>query len=96
MSTEQIIELIFLVLSTLGLIAVIVVSLIKGDMQKFIKEKMVEAEQSGLDGVKKLQFVIDAVKDKYKILQIIVNVQKFVNDLVALTKKINYEEKDKK
>ena len=91
MSPNEIIQLIVLIVTTLALIATIVVAIVKGDMKKFIEEKMVEAENLGLSGEEKLKHVINSVKDKYKIATIILNVKKVIEHIVELSKQINYK-----
>lgn len=89
MSVQEITLLVLLAVSVLSGVATIIVAIIRGEMKKFVVEKMEEAEQSGKSGVEKLQFVLDAVKEKYKVLQIILNIQEFVEKIIDITKKIN-------
>ena len=91
MSPNEIIQLIVLIVTTLALIATIVVAIVKGDMKKFIEEKMVEAEKSGLSGEEKLKYVINSVKEKYKVMTIILNVKNVVERIIELSKQINYK-----
>lgn len=78
----------------LGIIALtgivgLLVAFFRGEMKKFIEEKMTEAEKSGKSGTEKLQYVIDAFNTKYKIGAIILNCQKFVEQIITLSKNIN-------
>ena len=91
MSPNEIIQLIVLIVTTLALIATIVVAIVKGEMKKFIEEKMVEAENLGLSGKEKLEHVINSVKEKYKIMTIILNVKNVVEHIIELSKQINYK-----
>lgn len=91
MSPNEIIQLIVLIVITLALIATIVVAIVKGDMKKFIEEKMVEAENSGLNGEEKLKYVINSVKEKYKVMTIILNVKNIIEHIIELSKQINYK-----
>ena len=91
MSLYEIIELIVLIVVTLALIAVVVVAIVRGDMKKFIEEKMAEAEKLELDGKHKLEYVIEAVKEKYKIMTIILNVKKVIEHIINISKQINYK-----
>lgn len=91
MSPNEIIQLIVLIVTTLALIATIVVAIVKGDMKKFIEEKMVEAENSGLSGEEKLKYVINCVKEKYKVMTIILNVKNVIEHIIELSKQINYK-----
>jgi len=91
MSIVEIIELIGLIVVTLALIVTLVVALIRGDMKKFIEEKMAEAEKLELTGKDKLNYVVEAVKEKYKIMTIICNVKKVIEHIIELSKQINYK-----
>lgn len=78
----------------LGIIALsgvigLIVAFFRGEMKKFIEEKMTEAEQSGKSGTEKLQYVLDAFNTKYKIGTIILNCQKFIEQVIVLSKNIN-------
>ena len=89
MSIETIITLVVLGVTALGGIIGLIVALVRGDMKKFIVEKMEEAEASGKTGKEKLMFVLEAVKEKYKIMQIVMDVKKFVEYIISITKQIN-------
>lgn len=80
-----------IVLGIVALIGIIglLVAFFRGEMKKFIEEKMTEAEKSGKSGTEKLQYVVDAFNTKYKIGTIILNCQKFVEQIIALSKNIN-------
>lgn len=78
----------------LGIIALssiigLIVAFCRGEMKKFIEEKMTEAEKSGKSGSEKLQYVVNAFGDKYKIGSIILNCEKFVEEIIKLSKNIN-------
>lgn len=92
MSIQEIIYLVLLGVAVVSGIVAIVVAIVRGDMKKFIEEKMVEAEKQDLDGAKKLEYVLNAVKEKYKILELLINAKKLVEHIIALTKQINYKE----
>ena len=89
MQVETIITLVVLGVVVLGGLATILVAIIRGDMKKFIEEKMVEAEKLELSGAEKLKYVLNAVKEKYKILELLMNVKKFVEHIIAISKQIN-------
>ena len=91
MSPNEIIQLIVLIVITLALIATIVVAIVRGDMKKFIEEKMVEAENLGLSGKEKLEHVINSVKEKYKVMTIILNIKNVIEHIIELSKQINYK-----
>ena len=84
MEIKDIIILIILGLIVIAGIVAIVVALIRGDMQKFIKEKMAEAEHLYKDMPKpdkskaKLKYVMDAVNEKYKLSKLLMNIRKFI------------------
>jgi len=89
MSLQEIITLIALGVAVLSGIVAIVVAIVRGDMKKFIEEKMIEAEKQDLTGAKKLEYVLVAVKEKYKVLEVVLNVKKFVEHIIAISKEIN-------
>ncbi len=88
MNIETIIVLVLLGIAVLSGIISIVVAIIRGDMKKFIEEKMIEAE--AMQGsVEKLTYVLNAVKQKYKIVELVLNVKKFIEHIIDLSKQIN-------
>lgn len=88
MNIETIIVLVILGIAVLSGIISIVVAVIRGDMKKFIEEKMIEAE--AMQGsVEKLTYVLNAVKQKYKIVELVLNVKKFIEHIIDLSKQIN-------
>ena len=90
MNVETIISLAVLGIVALSGIIGILVALVRGDMKKFIEEKMIEAEkEKGLSGIEKLHFVLDAVKEKYKLLEVFMNVRKFIEHIIEISKNIN-------
>ena len=72
-----------------------VIALVRGDIKKFIKEKMAEAEELYKDMPKpekskaKLKYVLDAVNEKYKISKIFLNARKFIETLVSFFNTMN-------
>ena len=91
MSQTEIISLIALGIVCLAGIISIIVAVIRGDMKKFIKEKMSEAEKLSMGGQQKLEYVINAVKEKYKIPELVLNVKKFIEYIIEISKQINYK-----
>lgn len=91
MSQKEIILLVILgVICLIGIISIIT-AIVRGDMKKFIEEKMAEAEKLSMDGNQKLEYVINAVKEKYKILELVLNVKKFIEHIIEISKHINYK-----
>lgn len=88
MNIETIIVLVILGIAVLSGIISIVVAVIRGDMKKFIEEKMIEAETMQ-GSVEKLTYVLNAVKQKYKIVELVLNVKKFIEHIIDLSKQIN-------
>ena len=88
MNIETIIVLVILGIAVLSGIISIVVAIIRGDMKKFIEEKMIEAEKMQ-GSVEKLTYVLNAVKQKYKIVELVLNVKKFIEHIIDLSKQIN-------
>lgn len=89
MSVETIVTLVTLGVVALGGIISIIIAIVRGDMKKFIVEKMEEAEKSEMSGTQKLQFVIQAVKEKYKIAEVVLNTKKFIEYIISISKGIN-------
>lgn len=89
MDTKLLITIIVAGLLLLVTILGWVSAICSGEMKKFIMEKMEEAETSGKTGTEKLQYVIDAFKEKYKVMSFIVDVKKFVELLIEFSKKVN-------
>lgn len=88
MSQEALISLIMLAVVIVVSIVGIIVALIRGEVKKFAKEKMIEAESIYADlskpekSQKKLEYVIKAVKEKYKISELILNISKFISQTI--------------
>ena len=96
MQVETIIMLVIIgVLAVIGIVSIIV-AIVRGDMKKFIQTKMIEAEQQDLDGAKKLEYVLVAVNEKYHVLKVLLNVKKFVEGIISITKQINYKKQEAK
>ena len=89
MSIETIISLVTLGVVALGGLFAIIVAIVRGDMKKFIEEKMIEAEKSGKTGSEKLAYVLEAVKEKYKVMEVVLNVRKFIESIISISKEIN-------
>lgn len=76
-------------------IAVIVYAIIRGKLQKYIVKTMEEAENLYKDLPKpakskaKFEYVIKCVSDKYKLVDLFLNVKKFVEKIIEITKQIN-------
>ena len=89
MNIETIILTVILgVVAVAGLLGIII-AIVRGDMKKFVEEKMVEAENLKLTGEKKLAYGLQAVKEKYKVVEVLLNCKKFIEHIIDLTKKIN-------
>ena len=88
MSQEALISLIMLAVVIVVAIVGIIVALVRGEIKEFAKEKMVEAEELYKDlpkpekSQKKLEYVIKAVKEKYKISDLIINITKFIKKTI--------------
>lgn len=74
------------------LIIAILWSICRGELQKYIVEKMNEAEKKYADlpkperSKKKLAYVLNAVKEKYRLPELFLNVKKFIEYIVSMTK----------
>lgn len=91
MTLTDIIALIVLAVITVIMIAVLIISIVNGDLRKYVEDTMKEAETMDLSGEEKAKYVIEAVKKKYKIAAIIVNVKKIIERVIDLSKHINYK-----
>lgn len=91
MQIETIISLVVLGVVILASLITIIVAIVRGDMKKFVVEKMEEAEKLELSGEQKLKYVLEAVKEKYKLMELFLNVKKFVEQIIDITKQINYK-----
>ena len=89
MNVETIIVLAFLGVAVISGVISIIVAIVRGDMKKFIEEKMIEAEKLELTGKEKLTYVIEAVKEKYKLAELFLNIRKFIEHIIDLSKQIN-------
>lgn len=81
-----------LLITLIGLI----VALCRGEMKKFIQEKMGEAEKKFPDTMKdyntlRRNYVIDAFMKKYKILEFLLNVRVFIEKMIDFSKSVNYK-----
>ena len=90
MSTETIAMLIVLCGTVLGGVIALIIAICRGEVKKFVVEQMQIAEEKFKDlpkpqkSIEKLQFVIKAVKEKYKIASLILNIKKFVGYIVNI------------
>ena len=89
MSKELIITLVALGITIVSALATIIIALVRGGMKKFIVEKMEEAEKLDMAGCQKLQYVLQAVKEKYKVVELVLNVKKFIEEIIKISKQIN-------
>ena len=89
MQIETIISLVVLGVIILASLITLIVAIVRGDMKKFIIEKMEDAEKLELSGEQKLKYVLEAVREKYKILELVLNVKKFIEEIISITKQIN-------
>lgn len=95
MQIETIISLIILGVLILAGIVTIIIALVRGELKKFIIAKMEEADELFKDlpkpekSRKKLLYVLEAVKEKYKLAELFINIRKFVEQIIDISKKIN-------
>lgn len=79
---------VLLLASLIGLL----VALFNGSMKKFVVEKMAEADtHTDWTAEQKRNFVIEAFKEKYKIVEFILNCKKFIELVIKYSKEINYK-----
>lgn len=91
MSVQTIILIVALGVSVLAGIVGVVLAIVRGEMKTFVKAKMVEAEGLEMSGEQKLNYVLQAVKEKYKIMELLLNTKKFIEEVIKITKQINYK-----
>ena len=89
MSTELIITICSMGITLLGTIFGLIKSIVNGNLKKFVEEKMAEAEATGKTGAEKYNYVINAVKEKYKLGGFISLAKKFIEELIDFSKKVN-------
>ena len=98
MTPETIKTIALIVISAVVIIAgivAIIVAIVRGDMKKFIQEKMAEAEELYKDMPKpkkskaKLQYVLEAVNEKYKISKLFMNIKKFIEQMIDFFNSMN-------
>lgn len=93
MSIREIIELVIMAFVIISAIATIVISIKKGEMKDFIVTKMGEAEKlydtlpKPEKSYKKLEYVINAVKEKYKIISLFYNIKDFISKMAKIFNK---------
>lgn len=81
---KLLITLIILAVHIIAGIVAIVTAIVRGKLKPFIQEKMVEAEEKYKDlpkpdkSQKKLEYVIQAVKEKYHFAALFLNIKKFI------------------
>lgn len=91
MEIREIIELVCLCISTVGLITTLFTAITKGKLKEFVIQKMEEVETKELTSVEKFDYVVNAVKEEYKILAILINIETFIEKVIDISKKINYK-----
>ena len=91
MEVREIIELVCLCISTVGLITTLFTAITKGKLKEFVIQKMEEVETKELTSVEKFDYVVNAVKEEYKILAILINIETFIEKIIDISKKINYK-----
>lgn len=91
MEIREIIEIIALCISTIGLITTLFTAITKGKLKEFVIQKMEEVETKELTSVEKFDYVVNAVKEEYKILAILINIETFIEKVIDISKKINYK-----
>lgn len=91
---EQVSMIIGLISLAVGLIGTIigwVISIRKGQLKTFVEEMMMEAEAKQMTGEQKLNYVLEKVKEKYKVLAFIESARQFVEELIKFSKKVNHK-----
>lgn len=95
MTIETIVTLIVLGATALGGVIALIIAICRGEVKKFIVETMEKAEEIYKDlpkpekSIKKMQYVIAKVKEKYKLASLFLNVKKFIEYIISISKGIN-------
>lgn len=91
MSQEMLITIIVFGVVALILLGIIIYGLVKGNLRQFVEDKMREAEKKFDNGSDRLKYVIDAVKEKYKVNLLVNIASNIIKYVIGLTKDINYK-----
>lgn len=92
MDTSALITIIVLGVTLLASLIGLFGALFNGSMKKFVVEKMSEAEShKDWSAEQKRNYVIEAFKSKYKIMEFILNCKKFIEEVIKYSKQINYK-----
>ena len=79
---------VLLLASLIGLL----IALFNGSMKKFVVEKIAEADShEDWTAEQKRNYVIEAFKEKYKIMEFLLNCKKFIELVIKYSKEINYK-----
>lgn len=92
MDTKALVTIIILGVLLLVSLISLLAALFNGSMKKFIVEKMAEADShKDWSAEQKRNYVIEAFKEKYKIIEFLCNVKKFIELVIKYSKEINYK-----
>ena len=93
MDASTIIYLILTGVVAVGGLVALIYAIVRGEIKEFVIKKMQEAEELYKDlpkpekGKAKLQYVIEKVNEHYGIVKIFLNVKKFIEKIIEITKK---------
>lgn len=91
-NVELLITIIVLGVMLLCSLITLIIALCNGSMKKFVVEKMSEAEaHSEWTADQKRDYVINAFKEKYKIMNFVLDCKKFIELVIKYSKEINYK-----
>lgn len=89
MTISDIINIVMLCIALISAIVALIKSILDGGIKKFVQEKMIEAEATGLSGSEKLEYVLNAVKKKYKLNSLVEIAKKVIESFIDFSKKVN-------
>lgn len=91
-NVELLVTIIILGVMLLCSLITLIIALCNGSMKKFIVEKMSEADaHSDWSSDQKREFVVNAFKEKYKIMKFVLDCKKFIELVIKYSKEINYK-----
>ena len=92
MDTQTLVIIIILGIMLLCSIGGLLAALFNGSMKKFVVDKMAEADShTDWTAEQKRNFVINSFKEKYKIMEFLLNIKKFIELVIRYSKEINYK-----
>lgn len=102
MSIELLIETILLGIVVASGLFAIIYALVRGEIKKFVIEKMKEADYIYRDlpkpdkSIAKLKYVLDSVNEKYGFVKLFLNVKKFIEKVIEVANSLQNKNRESK